>query len=494
MALNNIQTIVSVSSCIVTNSSGRLFTAYRKSLSGTFYLVMAYSDNDGATWTEVTEIDSVGKANIKIAIDSMDIIHVVYFKSSYIITYRTFSSGAWNAEQTIFDGTSDTDDVFGMDLAIDSSDFPHVAWTQYKPATTNSCLFYSNRSGGSWAARTQLTDSDAYSGANINPRNVKMVLDSSNFIWIFFTMPLGIGAAFGYSKYETFWTGPTILEFQFAANTAPSAVVLSNDNVHVITSWSSGVNQTRDWIYTESTDSWAGTTIVASSSGEGSLGRLVDNTLYGFWGTNYRTYNGSWSGTTAWDTGTDSSDSINTPLYPILTGVNTQIPTAGYQITFIDNTLGNTLLRIAQSSDLDLQVPQTKNYSRASAAALSSTDANLSNLFTSAEYTGVATADSSFVTQTATDQYSVFEFKNKGNASTDNIVVTWIGQSNIAPTTSPVYLQIYNRNSSTWETLDSNNSALANTNFPLTGSKTSSLSNYYDGSNWVSCRVYQLAA
>src|SRR6185295_16206573 len=153
----------------------------------------------------------------------------------------------------------------------------------------------------------------------------------------------------------------------------------------------------------------------------------------------------------------------------------------------------SSVLRLFQSSNLTLQTPVDENYSRQYNASLLPTDANLANLFTSTEYTDVATVDTLYATQSATDQYSIFEFKNKGNAITDNIVVTWIGQSNIAPTISTIYLQIYNRNSATWETVASNSTAGANSDFSLSVTKTTGLSNYYNGSLWVSFRVYQLA-
>jgi len=60
----------------------------------------------------------------------------------------------------------------------------------------------------------------------------------------------------------------------------------------------------------------------------------------------------------------------------------------------------------------------------------------------------------------------------------------------VAPAVSTVYLQIYNRNTTTWDTVDSNNTAPINTDFVLTGF-VADLTNYKDGSNVISCRVYQ---
>jgi len=59
--------------------------------------------------------------------------------------------------------------------------------------------------------------------------------------------------------------------------------------------------------------------------------------------------------------------------------------------------------------------------------------------------------------------------------------------------TETIYLQVLNRNSGIWETLDSNNTALVNQEFTLTGKITSNISYYYNASFWVAFRVYQYA-
>ena len=96
--------------------------------------------------------------------------------------------------------------------------------------------------------------------------------------------------------------------------------------------------------------------------------------------------------------------------------------------------------------------------------------------------------------QTATDEFGIFLFKDKNTNDTQTIQVDWNGQSDRAASDSTIYLQIYNRNSTTWETLNSNDVAVANVDFDLTGTQSTNLSNYYDENYWVACRVYQEAA
>jgi hypothetical protein len=124
---------------------------------------------------------------------------------------------------------------------------------------------------------------------------------------------------------------------------------------------------------------------------------------------------------------------------------------------------------------------------------LPANDADLENAFTSQEYTDVYTDDGVRVAQTALDEFAIFEWKDQNTNNTDQIDVQWNGQTDRAPSASTVYLQIYNRNSTTWETLDSDNTTGADTDFDLTGTQAVNLSDYYDASNWISCRVYQEA-
>ena len=117
----------------------------------------------------------------------------------------------------------------------------------------------------------------------------------------------------------------------------------------------------------------------------------------------------------------------------------------------------------------------------------------MENLFTVQEYQDVNIDDGTRVAQTATDEYSVFLFKDRHTNNTDMITVRWNGQSDLAPSSSTAYLQIFNRDSNLWETLDSDSTTGANTDFDLNGIQSVNLTNYYDASNWVAFRVYQEA-
>lgn len=133
-----------------------------------------------------------------------------------------------------------------------------------------------------------------------------------------------------------------------------------------------------------------------------------------------------------------------------------------------------------------------QDYTRGDVVALPVDDTDLETPFTSSDYDDVDADDATRVVQTATGEFSVFLFKDK-HTQQEQINVTWNGQSDRSPSDSTIYLQIYNRNTPAWETLDSDNSVAADTDFNLSGVVSTSLGDYFDGSFEIACRVYQEA-
>jgi hypothetical protein len=88
-------------------------------------------------------------------------------------------------------------------------------------------------------------------------------------------------------------------------------------------------------------------------------------------------------------------------------------------------------------------------------------------------------------------QFVIQEFKSQHQNNTDNIVVTWKGRSTESPGISPILLQIYNQNSTLWETIASQVMVAADTDFILQGTPANAAANYYDSTNTVTARIYQ---
>lgn len=130
------------------------------------------------------------------------------------------------------------------------------------------------------------------------------------------------------------------------------------------------------------------------------------------------------------------------------------------------------------------------DFTRGNYANLPADDANLETAYAAQDITDVASQNSVYVGQAGVGEYMIHQYKNFVGDITE-ATVTCIGRSDRAPSVSTVYLQIYNRNTTTWDTIDTEGAAGASEDFTLTANVT--LTNYKDGSNVISCRVYQQA-
>jgi len=130
-------------------------------------------------------------------------------------------------------------------------------------------------------------------------------------------------------------------------------------------------------------------------------------------------------------------------------------------------------------------------YSMGNYAALPANDNDLETLYSAGNVTDVATDNDVRVGQAATDEYAIHEYKDFVNG-TPSVTIEWQGQTNLLPSLSTVYLQIYNHDTDEWETVDSDNTSAVDTDFTLT-SGIADVTDYKDSSDVISCRVYQLA-
>ena len=115
---------------------------------------------------------------------------------------------------------------------------------------------------------------------------------------------------------------------------------------------------------------------------------------------------------------------------------------------------------------------------------------DLENGYTAQEIINISISDNEKTDQTATLEYAIHQFKDAAEGE-NNCKLTCECSSTLSPTFSTVYLQIYNVNSSTWETLGSNNTAGADEDFTLEATVIN-LTNYKDNDGVVTCRLYQL--
>lgn len=132
------------------------------------------------------------------------------------------------------------------------------------------------------------------------------------------------------------------------------------------------------------------------------------------------------------------------------------------------------------------------DYSRGNYVVLPTNTSDLETPYSEQDELDVAEEDGILVEQSGMLEYMIHQFKDVIEGGENNCTFTWIGQSNLAPSNSTVYLQVYNRDSGSWETIDSNDTENANINFTLSAHM-SDLTDYKDASNIVVARVYQEA-
>lgn len=89
-------------------------------------------------------------------------------------------------------------------------------------------------------------------------------------------------------------------------------------------------------------------------------------------------------------------------------------------------------------------------------------------------------------------EYLIQEYKKKWTNATDVITFVWKGRTTFSTLVSPFLIQIYNVNTTTWETLARETRIPADTDFTLTVTQTANVANYYDTNNIVTFRTYQL--
>lgn len=134
-------------------------------------------------------------------------------------------------------------------------------------------------------------------------------------------------------------------------------------------------------------------------------------------------------------------------------------------------------------------------YTREVKASLPSSKADLTTIYTTKEEQDVYLDDSIYVPlEGGSTNYLIHQFKKLNSNRSDWIKVRVDLKSSLAPTSAPVYLQVWNGVTNAWETYDSDNEKLADTNFSLYAVITEDAfrdGSWYDFNNEFACRVYQ---
>lgn len=128
-------------------------------------------------------------------------------------------------------------------------------------------------------------------------------------------------------------------------------------------------------------------------------------------------------------------------------------------------------------------------YSKTS-GTLPTNEENLPTLYSSQEYID-ASSDNDIYAEREGLGYLVHQFKLYATDQQSFIRFTWQGQATVAPSTSPVVMQLYNYDTAQWDTFATNNSSPANTDFTLVGLVNTANSTYHSPDREVTGRIYQ---
>lgn len=132
-----------------------------------------------------------------------------------------------------------------------------------------------------------------------------------------------------------------------------------------------------------------------------------------------------------------------------------------------------------------------QSYTRGDENVLPLNNNDLETAYSAQDLIDVSSKNDVRVAQTAIQEYMIHEFKDFVGANNSCTIECEL-QTTLVPSSSTVYLQIYNRTSIEWDTIDSDNTSDVNTDFILTAN-VADLTDYKDGSSVISCRVYQEA-
>ena len=164
--------------------SGRLWTVHVESS----VVYIAYSDDDGETWTTEQVYEAPGDADWRcgIAVDSAGNAHVVWANTGEgensdlaRVQYRKrATNGTWGDVETIYEVTSSSEDSCPS-IVVDSDDDPHVAFCR------GGNLYYASRGASEWTVE-EVPNGDAGELAlAVDGENLYILTTYNTYVYLF---------------------------------------------------------------------------------------------------------------------------------------------------------------------------------------------------------------------------------------------------------------------------------------------------------------------
>lgn len=342
-------------------SDGVLYCVYNRSDGSHSQIYYLYSINNGETWSEeLLTTDNYDQLHPAIAIDSNDYIYIVWegcHSGSPIhsqIRYRIFTTD-WNEISNI---TTDTDwDQRTPAIAVDSNNIIHVVWQKIEfiggPWSWNGCgpTYYSKKTGDSWSVPIRIGEGEEY--GEFSPM---IVIDKNAHLHVAWTAG---GYHYGscwysaYRRYTTYWEP---VESFGCYEKELSIAVDSEGNVHLVSNngaYANGVH------YRKRTSSgWSSPVTIApvTDTRRKCPSIAIDSSdyLHVIWDDDgnirYRKYTSSWQDAETLVSDTDSfSANFICSCYPEVDGVRSNIPKNGFAFVWNDGSM----IKFYKSSDLE---------------------------------------------------------------------------------------------------------------------------------------------
>jgi len=332
------------------NSTGTLWACFEESAD----VHIAYSDDDGETWTDTEVCGIYPSYQSSLDIDSNDVVHLIWrgrhAGSTTYYQVRYANSSDWN---NIVNLTDISDYHYDCVIAIDGSDNIHVAWVRDDSGTSNDMqIFYINSTdnGGSWGSIIMLTNEINF-GDQV--RSPSIAINSTGSIHIVFWC-----TDFANDKDQILhmksddcgitwsdWDGDPISNDAGYNQKFSCVAIADNDSLHVV--WESQYSfdgESQICYSWNDSASWSAVEILASDSEtdqyESSISVDMCNNIHLLWYAypqlKYRCkYNDSvWSDIRV--LGDCHGDpSILHSTYPVISGFKTNVPAWGFVGTYV---------------------------------------------------------------------------------------------------------------------------------------------------------------
>lgn len=127
-------------------------------------------------------------------------------------------------------------------------------------------------------------------------------------------------------------------------------------------------------------------------------------------------------------------------------------------------------------------------FTAAGVASLPTTNALLSYIYSAGDVTNVATQDN--VSVDIRGRYAIHQYQMDATGA-GSAQFQWKGFSTHPTTISPVYLEAWDDNASTWVLLGTNSTTAANSLITVSGALGANIADYIDGNTWITVRVWQ---